>query len=308
MPDEWFSSFVQLGCNLARFSKLDSLKLNRVLITVPRKEYVSIAIAYGYSMRKLTERKFSGREINFKSLETLPPGAKLRIYFATGFIDSSFVRFEGNRSRIVFDTGEQIRTNKVEGVIKRIYLLPDGHPLGDHKNLEDLTGDINSASENELWRTQSDPGLLVFTDQQYYEEQISGVIKNLELEKITGKQILSIQESIRTGNFLKHNSPAFINAYSRIFDFENCLTEEKDRFNLMNWIVLDGNNSITKLASREELIEKKVLSILEMGVPRSQGKALESFTAELNRFNKMNVCKALVWNPPPGVNIWGWSR
>ena len=73
-------------------------------------------------------------------------------------------------------------------------------------------------------------------------------------------------------------------------------------------IILDGNNAINRLCATENLLDKSVLSILELGVPRSQGKAIDTFTSELNRYNSIDVTSLLGWKPPIGVNIWGWAK
>ena len=51
--ESWFTSFVGLGIYLGRFTDSKTSKLSRVLLSVPRKEFVSTAIALGKKRRKV---------------------------------------------------------------------------------------------------------------------------------------------------------------------------------------------------------------------------------------------------------------
>ena len=304
----WFENFVELGNNLARFSKLESLKLDRILVSVPRKEFVSLAILYGYSLNKFKTKFFCGTEMNKKEIGNFPLGTRLRIYLASGYMNCKLMTFEQKGQKILLDTGNgKRRWNSIHS-IKKIFELPNSHPLGDYTNMDDIGNNPYIDSDPEFWKSQSDPGFLVFSDRQYFEEQIQKKIRNQELSILSEKSESTIKDSIRIDHFLEHGTPSFINTYAGINEFTQCQNEEPERFARMPWIMLDGNNATNKIAAMDELLDKKILAIMELGAPRSQSKALQSFSTELNRFSMVDIRTCLVWNPPPGVQIWGWAQ
>jgi hypothetical protein len=123
-----------------------------------------------------------------------------------------------------------------------------------------------------------------------------------------GKENLPLEEAARLDALSEHSTSSFVNAYESTNEFSKFSTMDQSVVDLFAWIILDGNNAINRLSAAENLMDKSVLSVLELGVPRSQGKALDTFTTELNRFSSVDVTKLLGWKPPTGVNIWGWSR
>lgn len=119
---------------------------------------------------------------------------------------------------------------------------------------------------------------------------------------------MTIGETARI-DFLSNDIYAhFVNIFEQFNKFPKTGTPDAKKVALCDWILLDGNNATSKLAGKEALIEARSISIIELGLPRSQGKALESFTAELNDFRSINAQLQLNWNPPAGVRIWGWAK
>ena len=305
---DWFNDFVQLGINLARFSTLKSLKLDRILISVPRKDYVSIAIALGFSIHKLISKEFIGREVEIGDLEKIPVDSMIRIYFTSGgFINAQLKNFDAQKREITFHTGEGIRHNKIDKVIHKIVALPQGYPLGKFTYLNNLNLDSNEMSMKELWQIQISPGILIFTDQENFKMQLLGAVQHESLLRIIDDVPATVDNAIRIANYFNHDKPSFVNAYAGVSEVKKLISIQSELLNLFNWIILDGNNAITRLTSRDEAIDKRVISVMEMGVPRSQNSALESLMSELNRFNSIDIRKVLNWKPPIGVNVWGWA-
>ncbi len=304
----WFNDFVQLGFNLSRLSTLNSLRLERVLISVPRKDYVSIAIALGFSLHKLKSKEFIGREIPIPELEKVSIGSNIRIYFtAGGFINAQLKSYDAQKKEIKFHTGEGLRHNKIDNVISRVVSLPQGYPLGKFDHLSNLDLDLNQISSKELWQVQISPGILILTDPENFKMQLAGAIQHKALLNVLEENPITLDNAIRIAYYFKHDKPSFVNAYAGVSEVRKLTSIQSELFALFNWIILDGNNAMTRLASRDEATEKRVLSIMELGVPRSQNNALESLMTELNRFNSVDIIKVLNWTPPIGVNVWGWA-
>lgn len=306
----WFNDFVQLGVNLSRFSKLSSLKLDRILLSIPRKELVGIAISLGVSINKLLNKIFIAQEVRLNEFQNIPIDSLLRIHFSNGqIIDCKLTGFDKEKRILKILTFDGMtRRNYLDNVIDKILLLPPGCPLGTYSGLGKFEFDSKNMSIEDFFKIQLAPGLLFFTDRQNFELQIGGKLMHPSLDRFVRFTSSSIQKSIRMTNFFEHHNPFLVNTYAGTSDIERCIGDGFSRFKFFDWIVLDGNNSITRLAARDEMLDQKVLSLLEVGVPRSQSKALDSFSSVLNGYRAVDVCKVLNWKPPMGVNIWGWAR
>lgn len=305
----WFNDLVQFGVNLARFSRLQSLHLERILILAPRKEYVSLAIALGFSINKLSNKYFFGERIQTSDIDKLPIDSTVRIYFTSGnFINAQLKSFDYRRREISFHTGERLRRNYIDKGIVSIWSLPQGYPLGSHSYSMKPEGDHKKLSQQELWRLQVSPGVLVLTDQNNFGLHLTGLLRHKSFSQITGDLPMSTGDAARIASLLEHNKSSFINAYAGVSEINKICDQKRELFELFDWIILDGNHSTNRLAAKEELIERKVLSVMEAGVPRYQNRALESFMSELNRFKSIDICRVLNWVPPAGIHIWGWAR
>lgn len=304
----WFNDFVQLGINLARVSTLKSLKLERILISVPRKDYVSIAIALGFSIHKLISKEFIGRNIEIADLEKVPVDSMIRIYFTSGgFINAKLKSYDAQKGEIRFYTGEGLHHYKIDKVKHKIVSLPQGYPLGKFGHLNCINLDINRMSLKDLWQIQMCPGILIFTDQENFKMQLLGAVQHESLLRVIEEVPVALDNAIRIANYFNHDKPSFINAYAGVSEVTKLTSIQSELLNLFNWFIFDGNNAITRLTSRDEAIDKKVISVMEIGIPRSQNSALESLMSELNRFNSIDILKVLNWKPPAGVNVWGWA-
>lgn len=305
----WFTSFTGLGILLGRLTDSDSSTSSRILLSVPRKDYVSTAIALGMSIHKFRSKTSILRRIEVSDLLELPSTSKLRLVLKHGHLDVMFheVLQDGQSIRCTIGGPYQPRT-QLTSHIREIYLLPGSYPEGDYSISPQEYEGIEKSDEKEIWRSQSSPGVAVFGEIENFMLQASAHIKNDSLSRILGKETVTLEEAARLDLYSGHSRAGLINTYGGTSEFSKILNEEHSMVNLFDWIVLDGNNAINRLCAAEKLIDKSVLSILELGVPRSQGKALDTYTAELNRYNSIDITSLLGWKPPTGVNIWGWSR
>ncbi len=310
---EWFRSFIELGVALGRLSQTPTFKISKVLITVPKKEYVAASIALGFSIQKFLDRQTHAREIPMDGLGHLEPGTLVRLEWAQGPRDVVFQSYEVVPQR---DSFRRRVTCKIDGTtntfdlhaVKKVYVLPEGFPEGNHFDKSADDGAPQRTGAQEFWRTQEAPALAIFGDVGHFHEQIQTRIRYEALSQISEGDTMTIGETARI-DFLSNDIYAhFVNIFEQFNKFPKTGTPDAKKVALCDWILLDGNNATSKLAGKEALIEARSISIIELGLPRSQGKALESFTAELNDFRSINAQLQLNWNPPAGVRIWGWAK
>lgn len=305
----WFTSFVGLGIYLGRFTDSNSSKISRILLSVPRKEFVSTAIALGLSIHKFRSKASILKEITESDLLELPQASKLRLVLKYGYLDVMFQKYfpEGKYLRCTVGGLHKSR-NQLTTHIQQMYLLPGSHPEGDYSMSPEEYESLEKNDERDIWRTQSAPGLAIFGEVDNFKLQASARMKNDFISKMFGMETIALEEAARIDSVSSHSKSSFINAYGGTSEFLKFPIAEDSIVDLFDWIILDGNNAINRLSATENLLDKSVLSILELGVPRSQGKAIDTFTSELNRYNTIDVTSLLGWKPPVGINIWGWSK
>jgi hypothetical protein len=306
----WFTSFVALGLHLGRYSDSGSTEISKILVTVPRKEFVSTAIALGVSIQRFNSKVSILKEIRESDLIGLPTGSKLRLVLNYGHLDVMFQKYfqDGKFIRCTIGGLHKSRDQLISPHIRQMFLLPSSFPEGDYTVSRQEYENSDKSNEREFWRTQGAPGVAIFGDLEKLKLQASMLVRNDLIAKMLGKENLPLEEAARLDALSEHSTSSFVNAYESTNEFSKFSTMDQSVVDLFAWIILDGNNAINRLSAAENLMDKSVLSVLELGVPRSQGKALDTFTAELNRFSSVDVTKLLGWKPPTGVNIWGWSR
>ena len=190
----------------------------------------------------------------------------------------------------------------------RIFVLPVGFPEGNYFDKSQFEGKAKQAQVRNFWNSQEAPGLAIFGESESFRGQLETQIRYAALSQLFRRDVITIGEAARI-DFLSNDIYAhFVNIFEQFNKFPKTGTPDAKKVALCDWILLDGNNATSKLAGKEALIDSRSISIIELGLPRSQGKALESFTAELNDFRATNPQLQLNWNPPAGVRIWGWAK
>ena len=310
--ESWFTSFVGLGIYLGRFTDSKTSKLSRVLLSVPRKEFVSTAIALGMSIHKFTSKTSLLKEISESDLLELPSFSKLRLVLSSpGHLDVMFHKYfpDANVKFMRCTIGGLHKSrNQSTSHIREMYLLPSSYPEGDYSLSQEEYESLDKSDEIEIWRTQGAPGIAIFGEIENFKSQASAQMRKDMISKMLGKETITLEEAARLDTLSGHSKSSLINAYGGTSEFLKLPIADHSILDLFDWIILDGNNAINRLCATENLLDKSVLSILELGVPRSQGKAIDTFTSELNRYNSIDVTRLLGWKPPTGVNIWGWAK
>ncbi len=305
----WFTSFAALGILLSKMNKSQSPRIVRILISAPRKEFISAAIAFGISIHKLNTKESILKEISHSDLVNQPANSKMRLVLDVGHLDVLFHEYYPERKEIRCTINGLHKTRKQHaGKVNKIYLLPNFYPEGVYLFSPQDYEKLDKSSEKETWRTQGAPGVAIFGDLENIKMQTSTQIRNSLIAGVVGKETLTLEDAARLDQLDGHSQSSFINTYASTSEFSKLQIVEDSIINFFDWVILDGNNAINRLCASENLIDRSVLSILELGVPRSQGKALGTFTSELNRYSSVDVTKLTGWNPPAGVNIWGWAK
>ena len=306
----WFKSFVELGVILAKQSESPTFDVSRLLILAPKREYVSAAIAFGFSVEKFLSNKSIAREISVNELASLKPGQILRLEWPSYIRD---VAFESHSTQEIGGQVVHFARVRVQESIKkldlrrvtRISILPDGFPQGHHPLTENPESPPLSPRRT-LWEGQASPALAIFGDVGHFQEQISSQIRYEAFSGVLGIDTMTLGHASRV-DFITNDFAHFINLFEQVSAFPRAGSWAFNVFELCDWVLLDGNNATSKLSAKEALIDKKVISLVEIGVPRSQGKALDAFLSELNDFRAIDAGLQLDWKPPAGVRLWGWA-
>ena len=305
----WFTSFVALGLYLGKNSNSESPDISRILLSVPRKEYVSAAIAFGMSIHKFNTQKSILQEITESDLIKLPSNSKIRLTLDFGHKDVMFHQYRPENKSIQWSVGGPHKSHWTKlSQFKEYYLLSKSYPEGDFSFSKEEFINMDNSHERRLWRNQGSPGVAIFGDTENLVSQISNILRNELVTKLAGQSTLTLKQAARLDSLIGHSESSFVNTFASASEFSKTEINGENVLKLFDWIILDGNNAINRLCASENLIDTAVISILELGVPRSQGKALDTFNSELNRYNSIDISKLLGWKPPIGVNIWGWAK
>ena len=308
---DWLKKFIELGIVLGRVAKSPSFNLTRLMIVVPKKEFVSPGIALGASIQRFVDQESQAKEISMAELANLPAGTHLRLEWPQGPRDVIFLSYtlteSGRRKSHRMKCDVQGPTTFDIGNVKRILILPDGFPQGDYLERDKEPEEMATGAKH-YWKNQEAPSIAIFGDLNHFQEQVASQLIYDALVPVTGSNRLTFEEAARVDYLSQDRFAHFINIFEQVNEFPERGSENATKVGLCDWILLDGNNATQKLAGKEDLIDKRVISIVELGVPRLQGKAFDSFLGELNNLEQLNPRLLLNWQPPAGVHIWGWGR
>lgn len=317
----WFKAFVNLGVQLAEASNSPNFHVKRILITSPKREFVSAALAFGYSIQKFLSGQTLLKEIDLGCLFRLEPGQILRIERKPGIGSADLhvqdVALESVTTPVstgVTAVRIKIRANGIQtplmvldqSRIASLAVLPKGFPTGLHK-LPAPPKNVQAKDSPQIrWNWQASPGLVIYGEVDYFREQAATGVRYAPLQAVIGKREYVLEDLARI-DYAENKYPHFVNLFEPVNSFPKLSEWPHSLPDLCEWVVLDGNRASTKLSSKEALIDRRVLSIVEMGVPRSQGKALDAFTEQTIYLRSVNASTLLNWTPPAGVQIWAWS-
>ena len=300
--DNWFQSYIDLGLRLGKIADSQSSKLKRLLLCVPTKDFVSAGISAGLSEHKMRAETQVQRELNQQEMRDLAKGTHLRILLNNGFLGVVFNSFDESRKTLKCYLGKEPKTYNWSAD-NRYLRIPFGHPQGQHLSAKLNNQPGNLESKSTLWTTQTAPAALIIGDSSSISEELD---TQLEYEPLVQPDVSILGDLCRMSTLKKSDSTSFINSYCDVTDIPLFFDETAEYLKVFDWIILNGNNPGSQLLANENLIGKRVLTIVENDSPRLQGKALASVVSNANNFNSVDARMHLTWNPLPGVEIWSW--
>jgi hypothetical protein len=318
----WFKSFVNLGVQLAEATASPNFHINKILVACPKREFVSAALAFGYSIQKFRSGQTLLQNVGLEAVFELETGQILRIERKPGLgssdlhiqdvalesvtsansseVTSVRITIQANGSQTPFMVLERSR-------IASLSVLPKGFPTGLHKLPVPPAGKLSQEVPAIRWNSQASPGLVIYGEVDYFREQASTGVRYAPMQAVLGTSETILEDMGRI-DYAENKFPHFVNLFEPVNSFPKLSDWPHSLPDLCEWIVLDGNRASTKLSAKEALIDRRVLSIVEMGVPRSQGKALAAFTEQTANLRRVDASTLLAWTPPAGVQIWAWSN
>ena len=317
----WFKSFVNLGAQLAEATSSPNFHIGKILIACPKREFVSAALSFGYSIQKFRSGDTLLREISLDKVAELEPGQILRVERDPGKLGTDLhvqdIALESVHAPKGPDSAAVTIRSRVNGDMKTYLLdpraistlsvLPKGFPTGLHKLPVPPAGKRSQEVPAIRWNSQASPGLVIYGEVDYFREQASTGVRYAPLQTVLGKSETILEDMGRI-DYAENKFPHFVNLFEPVNSFPKLIDWPNSLPDLCEWVVLDGNRASTKLSPKEALIDRKVISIIEMGVPRSQGKALAAFTEQTGNLRRVDASTLLAWSPPAGVQIWAWSN
>lgn len=316
----WFKSFVNLGVQLAEATTSPSFHISKILVACPKREFVSAALAFGYSIQKFRSGDTLLREISLDKVPELELGQILRVErdpgkFGTDLHVQDIALASVDPPKGTGAESVTIRS-RVNGALKTylvdpraittLSVLPKGFPTGLHKLPVPPAGKRSQEVPVIRWNSQASPGLVIYGEVDYFREQASTRVRYAPMQAVLGTSETILEDMGRI-DYAENKFPHFVNLFEPVNSFPKLGDWPYSLPDLCEWVVLDGNRASTKLSAKEALIDRRVLSIVEMGVPRSQGKALAAFTEQTANLRLVDASTLLAWSPPAGVQIWAWS-
>ena len=317
----WFKSFVNLGVQLAEATGSKHFNLSKILITAPKREFVSAALAFGYSIQKFRSGETLLREIPLDHVLELSRGQILRVERDPGRFSPELhvqdITLESVESPKKSPATSLTIRAKVRGEMKsylldargilKLSVLPESFPTGLHELPAPPTGKNSRDVPSLRWNLQASPGMVIYGEVDYFREQASTGVRYYPIQAVLGTTETTLEDLGRI-DYDENKHPHCINLFQPINSFPKLLDWPNSLPDLHEWVVLDGNRATTKLSAKEALVDRRLISIVEMGVPRSQGKALSALVDQVGNLRRVDAQTLLAWNPPAGVQIWAWSN
>ena len=328
----WFNSFVALGENLYRLSASQN-KLRRLLISVPRSEFASVALAIGCSKAAHLQNKneviplelnqvgvndliqLRGPWVKNHEIWTNPGNLVGRVLSVTGRGTSRVrIKFEFDGTSGFVEkvlASEKCPAGKEKDPLQhfRLYRVPLGTPQRDRKSDRQFeTIDGFGAKRFEGWEYQINPTLAVFSQVTKISEYAKYDLLDEHLVKLLGTNHESLLSAARLDSLSNDTYPHFVNAIEQYTNFPIPNTPQAASLKTFPYVCLEGNVPILNLADDPQLANKTVIGLWETGVATLHDLSLENFLRVAHNFSPVSeVESVLSWTPPTGVQIWGWQ-
>ena len=205
----WFKAFVNLGVRLAEATTSPNFHIGKILLAAPKREFVSAALAFGYSIEKFRAGHTLLKEIELSSVFGLEPGQILRIERKPGpgsadlhvqdvALDSIATPVSPDATSIRINIrakGSQTPLMVLEqSRLASIAVLPKGFPTGLHKLTAPPKGVQAKTFPPIRWNWQASPGLVIYGEVEYFQEQAATAVRYSPLQTVLGKTELNLEE------------------------------------------------------------------------------------------------------------------
>jgi hypothetical protein len=331
----WFESFVDLATKLYIARKMGH-RYSKILIGVPKSEFVALALSIGFSRSAflqgdnfaepvLPEDISLGDVIELRSGwdknpdsrdDRLPKCTVGRIseitkeneYFWKFTFDfASNFSSEPRRFKRARTTGNMHSTD-----LNRLFKVPKGTPERPDfsKKRREVSGTRSKETRMywEGWDYQINPALVIFGATGRLEDYKKPQMKDEELHPKLEIESDSLFNVARLDNLTNDVNPHFINAVEQISKFPEKGSATYETFERFPFACLDGNQALLLLSEEPAFDKKCLIGIWEMSGHHHQSESARSFAKVASTFTQIeNFSKDIGWNPPPGIQIWGWK-
>lgn len=307
----WFNSFVRLGLALGRKADTAEGLPKRMVLLVPRKDFVTAAISIGLSMHKYFSSSDLGEVIPDSDFGLIRQGTVVRIEFENRLEVGEFVEYkEGSKNQrgesgpgIVTLLRDESKIRLSAKLILSVVALPPGFPQGTYEKVPTLN------SNQELFLRQGAPAAIIFGESTYFRNQLETVIESDGFQNVMQGKTHKIADVARI-DFLTpaDRFPHFVNVFEQINRLPGMGTREHEV--LLNCMIalLDGNHSTEKLIDSELLEEIPALAIIENGTKLRQENAYSKTRQSVMRLNQINNQDTIDWQVPEGISFWCWGK
>ena len=330
----WFESFVDLGYKLYNARKMGHIYKN-VAIGVPKSPFVGLAMAIGFSRAAYIEGTDFSKEVTFDEVKvgdliafrgawSQPLPNVSRLPRSSVGVVSEIRAGSGHLAELVFeyDTSSIKETKGFNRALAsndrtqlpRLFSVPIGTPQRPEmtRRSREVPNETPRSRENkeffESWDYQVCPTLLIFGPTGRLEDYKRPVVRDEDVHSklmIDSDSLFNLARLDRLSNDV---SPHFVNAVEQISQYPPIGTPAYESMKRFPFICLDGNDAILNLAEKNVFLDKTLIGLWEATGNQHQDIALRTFAKASSRNTPVpDFAQALGWQPPAGVQIWGWK-
>jgi hypothetical protein len=331
----WFESFVDLATKLYIARKMGH-RYSKILIGVPKSEYVALALSIGFSRSAFLQgdnfaQPISPEKVSIGDVVELRGGwdknpdtladrlpkctvGSIRDISKVGQYNWKLTFEFGGKfapeQRVFRDVGDVGGKHQTDLI--RLFKVPKGTP--ERPDFSKKSREVNGTRSKETrmywegWDYQINPALVILGATGRLEDYKKPQMQDDELHPKLEIDSDSLFNVARLDNLTNDVNPHFINAVEQISKFPEKGSATYETFERFPFACLDGNQALLLLSEEPAFDKKCLIGIWEMSGHHHQSESARSFAKVASTFTQIeNFSKDIGWNPPPGIQIWGWK-